>query len=96
MKEIIRDLESGQVTPQTVDKQERILSRMLDGSQSLSKQDFTKRRIAEREEEAKSRPSSTPGVIPRLSIPFSQPDFSLYPEEYHDLIRKYLQSLKSE
>jgi hypothetical protein len=47
MREVQSDLEQGNVNPATLQKQERILSRMLDSQRSLRERDYEKRRKAE-------------------------------------------------
>lgn len=44
MKEVITDIQSGNITPETMKRQERILSRLLDASKSIHDRDFEKKR----------------------------------------------------
>ncbi len=44
MEETMADLESGRITPETLRRQERILSRLLDASRSVHERDFEKKR----------------------------------------------------
>jgi hypothetical protein len=95
MEEVVRDLESGAITEQTLEKQDRILSRMLDGSMSVTKRDYSRRRLAEIEKGNVKRAS--PGPLPAgktaASLAPARIDYSSYPVEFHELIRQYLQSL---
>jgi hypothetical protein len=44
MEEVVKDLKQGKVTPETKQKQERILSRLLDASKALTERDFENQR----------------------------------------------------
>ncbi len=44
MKEIVSDLQSGNITPETRRRQERILSRLLDATRSMNERDYENRR----------------------------------------------------
>lgn len=44
MQEVLTDMESGRLTPETLKRQERILSRLLDASRSMNERDFEKKR----------------------------------------------------
>jgi hypothetical protein len=47
MKEVVKNLEQNNVNPETIKKQERILSRLLDASKSTRERDYEKKRKAE-------------------------------------------------
>jgi len=44
MKEVMTDIQSGNITPETLKRQERILSRLLDATKSITERDFEKKR----------------------------------------------------
>ncbi|MCX7736009.1 MAG: hypothetical protein N2319_04790 [Candidatus Kapabacteria bacterium] len=44
MKEVMTDLQSGNITPETLKRQERILSRLLDATKSINERDYEKKR----------------------------------------------------
>ena len=44
MKEVTSDIKSGNITPETLQRQERILSKMLDATRSVNERDFEKNR----------------------------------------------------
>ena len=44
MDEIIKDLKNNNITRKTVERQQKILSRMLDSQKSLTQKDFSKKR----------------------------------------------------
>src|SRR3990172_9048967 len=47
MREVVQNLEQNNVNSETIQKQERILSRLLDASKSMRERDFEKRRKAQ-------------------------------------------------
>ena len=101
MREVQTDLAQGQVNPETLQKQDRILSRLLDSQRSIRERDFERRRRAER------------GVTPRQQSP---PELDTatregrdrlrqdllkaleegYARDYQALIRKYFEVLDNE
>jgi hypothetical protein len=98
IEEVLRDIRSGAVTPETRQRQDRILSRMLDAIKSTRERDFEKER------------ESKPGTdIVRASPPgFSLPEpeeirraqrdalegkEAGYTKDYEFMIRKYFESL---
>ncbi len=98
MKKVVDDLAQRKVDQRTIDRQQRILSRMLDAQKSLRRRDYTRRR--------RSRPGQVvvrqdPGELPES---LSRRDDELrrdllralsedYPRAYKDLIRAYFQAL---
>jgi hypothetical protein len=46
MKKVEQDLRSGRLTQETVDRQQKILSRLLDAPRSVEKRDYSRRRIS--------------------------------------------------
>ncbi len=99
MEEVVKDIESGDVTPETLEKQERILSRLLDANRSIHERDFEKER---KSKAGKDYDLQSPGEI----------DFSTqegktralqellnsikqgYTKDYEILIQKYFESLQ--
>jgi hypothetical protein len=98
MKKVVDDLVQRKVDQRTIDRQQKILSRMLDAQKSLRRRDYTRRR--------RSRPGQVvirhdPGELPES---LSRRDDELrrdllralsedYPKAYKDLIRAYFQAL---
>lgn len=98
MKEVVSDLESNNLTEETVRKQDRILSRLLDAQRSIHERDFEKRR--------ESRPGQD-------IVRESPPEINLqedrdkifqellkairegYHRDYEALIKKYIELLRS-
>jgi hypothetical protein len=46
MKKVEQDFKSGRLSPETVERQQRILSRLLDAPRSVEKRDYSRRRIS--------------------------------------------------
>jgi hypothetical protein len=99
MKEVVEDLEQGEVNPETVRKQERILSRLLDASRSARERDFEKKRKAQtgkqiaRPGPAELDPSTLEGKS-RLREDLMKALEHGYSKDYQDLIRKYFEELQ--
>jgi hypothetical protein len=98
MKEIVSDLESNRLNEETVRKQERILSRLLDAQRSIHERDFEKQR--------ESRPGQniTRQSPPELELQEDKDKIfqdllkSLrenYHRDYETLIKKYFELLRS-
>jgi hypothetical protein len=99
MQEVIKDLENQNITKETLDKQNRILSRLLDAQLSQREKDFEQKR--------ESRPgtnftrTSPPEVVlsgPKsfnaLKEEFLKLQKEGYTEDYEELITKYLLELQ--
>lgn len=101
MQEVQTDLEQGNVNPETLQKQERILSRLLDSQRSMHERDFEKRRKAESGKEyTRSGPAaldlSTQEGRNRLRDELLKMREGKYSKEYEELIRKYFEQLEQE
>ena len=101
MRQVERDLESANLSPETRERQEKILSRMLDAQRSLRDRGFRKER---RSRSGSDREATTPVPVPRSlqearermrEDPVRMPGF-VYPPEYEDLIRIYFETLSKE
>ena len=101
MKKVVGDFERLHVDQSTIERQKKILSRLLDAEKSIRKRDFSKKRRAEVGEDV-SRPSPA-----QLPPDFFQPgqmakdDLSkfleeAYPKEYEQLIKEYFKALSEE
>ncbi|MCB2204928.1 DUF4175 family protein [bacterium] len=100
MQEVVRDMQQNNVNPNTRQKQERILSRLLDASRSMRERDWEKRRRSRAGEDVARR---TPG---QLSDELTDPSEAIrsdlqkavsegYARDYEVLIRKYFEKLES-
>ncbi|MBI4546613.1 MAG: hypothetical protein HY707_01430 [Ignavibacteriae bacterium] len=101
MIEVQTDLEQGGVNPETIKKQERILSRLLDSQRSLRERDYEKRRRAE---SGKNIQRLSPAKIDlttqegrnRLREELLKLRDAKYSKDYEELIRKYFEQLEKE
>lgn len=99
MAEVQTDLEQGDVNPETLKKQERILSRLLDSQRSMRERDYEKKRRAE---VAKDYKYSSPADIDltsqenksRLREELLKILEQKYSKDYEELIRKYFEELE--
>lgn len=101
MKKVVEDFERMQVDQGTLDRQQKILSRLLDAEKSLKERDYSKQRRAEVGEDV-SRPSPkdlsselTQGEEKATDdlLRFMQ---EAYPKEYEQLIKDYFKALSEE
>lgn len=99
MKEVIQNLEQNNVNPETIHKQERILSRLLDASKSVRERDFEKKRKSETGTQMTRR---SPKELDLKSLEGKNQlrDELLkaleqgYSKDYQELIRKYFEELE--
>ncbi len=99
MKEVVRDLEQHEINPTTLQRQEKILSRLLDAQRSMRERDYEKRRRAEagRDYQRFSPPDldqSTVAGTSRLMQDLRKALEQGYAKEYQELIRKYFEELQ--
>jgi hypothetical protein len=101
MKKVVGDFERLRVDQSTIDRQKKILSRLLDAEKSLKERDYSRQRRAEMGEDV-FRPSPK-----QLSPEATQKEGSAkdnlsrfmqeaYPKEYEQLIRDYFKALSEE
>ena len=101
MREVQTDLAQGNVNPETLQKQERILSRLLDSQRSARERDYEKRRQSS---PGQNVASPSPGQIDlstqegrnRLRRDLLKALEQGYARDYEDLIRKYFDALEQE
>jgi hypothetical protein len=101
MKKVVGDLERMHVDQSTIDRQKKILSRLLDAEKSLRERDYSKQRRAEvGEDVVRTSPSQlSPEAISKESA--AKDDLSrfmqeAYPKEYEQLIKEYFKALSEE
>lgn len=99
MKEVVRNLEQNKINPETIQKQERILSRLLDASKSMRERDFEKKRKAETGTQVagKSPNELDPNTLEgrnRLREDLLKALEQGYSKDYKELIRKYFEQLQ--
>jgi hypothetical protein len=101
MQQVVEDFERMKVDQGTLDRQQQILSRLLDAEKSLKERDYSKQRRAEVGEDV-SRPSPA-----QLSTDVTQGEESArddltkymqesYPKEYEQMIKDYFKALSEE
>jgi myosin heavy subunit len=99
MKEVVHNLEQNDVNRETIQKQERILSRLLDASKSMRERDYEKKRKAQTGTEIARRspgdldPSALEGKNKLLDDLLKSLEHG-YSKDYQDLIRKYFDELQ--
>ena len=99
MNEVVRDLEQRDVNPATLQRQERILSRLLDAQRSMRERDYEQRRRAETAKQYRQTspseldPSTVAGTS-RMMEDLRQALEQGYAKEYQELIKKYFEELQ--
>ncbi len=101
MQEVQTDLEQKNVNPATLQKQDRILSRLLESTRSMRERDYEKRRKAET---GKTTERTNPADINfstqegknRLREELLKVLEGKYSKDYEELIRKYFEQLEKE
>jgi hypothetical protein len=101
MREVQTDLAQGNVNPETLQKQERILSRLLDSQRSARERDYEKRRQSS---PGQNVASPSPGQIElstqegrnKLRRDLLKALEQGYSRDYEELIRKYFDALEQE
>ncbi len=98
MNEVLSDLRSGNITQETLKRQERILSRLLDATLSIYERDFEERREST---PGKELPKKAP---PELSLKqLSQKSLeqylnelkNSYTKDYEEIVRKYFNLIQN-
>lgn len=97
MENIARNLEEHQLDRSIIERQERILSRLLDAQRSVRRRDYTRRRKAEPGEDVMGRESPS-ALSEEQRTKLIREDMLRalregYPPEYENLIKAYFKSL---
>jgi len=99
MKEVEGELQKGKLDQEVLDKQRKILTRMLESSKSLQKRQLSKRRKAEVATDmtySEAPQSINPELlktIQKLDAEMRSSDAENWPEEYRELVRLYYKAL---
>ncbi len=99
MREVQTDLAQGNITPETLNKQDRILSRLLDAQRSMNARDFESRRRSEPGTDV-ARRTPPPLELSRqadreqLRRDLLKAMEEGYAPDYQELIRKYFDALE--
>ncbi len=100
MKKVVDDLSSKNVRPETIERQQRILSRMLDATRSVRRRDYSRKRQAE---VGKQKAVRRPGELPPETVRGRDQLYEDllralregYSKDYRELIQKYFEALVS-
>ncbi len=95
LEEIAKDMRYNRLDQELVDRQQRILSRMLDAQKSIHDRDHSKKRKAEA---GKEQDWELPADLQLRFEEFKrkallQDDYKAYPKEYQEVILEYLRQL---
>jgi hypothetical protein len=101
MDEVIKDLQQNRILRKTLERQQRILSRLLDAQKSLRTQDFKKERKSKTADDfIRESPGQLPGHLgEKRSLLQENLEKALkegYTREYEELIRQYFELLSKE
>jgi hypothetical protein len=101
MQEVQSDLAQGEVNPETIQKQDRILSRLLESTRSMRERDYEKKRTSsggtnvQRSSPAELDLTTQEGKN-RLRDELRKVLQGTYAKDYEELIRKYYEELEKE
>ncbi|MFQ6673317.1 MAG: hypothetical protein ACE5GH_00870, partial [Fidelibacterota bacterium] len=98
MEKVVSDFRRGTVDRRTVERQQRILSRMLDSQRSLRQRDFSeKRRSTVAQQISRKGPSGLPSDLgQRRNLAMEALNQALkagYSRDYQDMVRRYFNLL---
>jgi len=100
MREVLTDMQSGSITPETKLRQERILSRLLNASRSVNDRDYEKQRESNSGTDVSRK---SPGALDLDDVEQRQSMRQLmntlregYTKDYENLIRAYFESLQQQ
>ena len=98
LKEVLKKLDKGIIDKELIEQQERIFSRLLDAQKSVHRRDFSKKRESKSpQKQIFQTPDSLIVKEEKIQIKdilkFINEN---YPEEYHRLIKKYLEKIQNE
>ncbi|PKN74109.1 MAG: hypothetical protein CVU50_00620 [Candidatus Cloacimonetes bacterium HGW-Cloacimonetes-3] len=94
MDSISRQLRNNQLSQDLLERQERIISKMLDAQRSINKREFSEKRKGETADQNAYK--SAPNTIDYNSLrrnSLLDDNFKAYPSEYQKVIMQYLKSL---
>jgi hypothetical protein len=101
MEGTLEEMERSGASQETVDRQKRILSRLLDSQRSLRRRDHTRERISNTAEHyTRTGPGEMPHDVERVTQELREDLLRAmqrgYPSEYRELIRAYFHGLTSD
>lgn len=98
MDDVIRDMQNNNVNRKTIERQQKILQRLLDASKSMNERDYDEKRKAESGKDYRGR---SPGELPenlterrnRIREELMKELNQGYSKDYQELIKKYFDAL---
>ena len=98
MERTLAEMERSGASQETVDRQKRILSRLLDAQRSMRRRDYTRRRASESGRDySRTVPGALPESVTRVAQELREDLLRAmqqgYPSEYRELIRAYFERL---
>ena len=101
MKKVVGDFERLRIDQSTIDRQKKILSRLLDAEKSLRERDYSRQRRAEKGEDVfRPSPKQLPPEATQKEVSAKDKLFRFmqeaYPKEYEQLIKEYFKALSEE
>lgn len=99
MREVVSDMQSGSITPETRMRQERILSRLLNASTSMNEREYEQTRESNvgQDVERTSPTALDPSLLQGSALQRRLQDLErTYSREYQLLIRKYFELLQQQ
>jgi len=91
LEDISRDLQNNRIDQSLIDRQERILSRLLDAQKSIHKREYSRKRESELSDKKEwNLPNDLKLKFDKMkNKAFLNEEFKSYPKEYRDLILEY-------
>lgn len=93
MDAITRQLKNNQLNPDILERQERIISKMLDAQRSINKREFTEKRKAETGEDMLYKGNTKIDLEALRRSGLLEEGLRAYPKEYQQVIMQYLKEL---
>jgi hypothetical protein len=101
MQEVVTDMRGEKVDDELIQKQENILSKLLDAQRSINERDYEKQRESRSGENiAREFPAeldlSDPNALDKIRDELNKAVKEGYSRDYEELIRKYFETLQNE
>lgn len=101
MKEVVKDIQSGNITPETMKRQEKILSRLLDATKSMNDRDYERKRESKtaKDYSGKSPDGSDFKSLEERNRAMRELLQSIqqgYTKDYENIIRQYFEALQKQ
>lgn len=101
MEEVVRELKQNNISDELIQKQERILTRLLDATRSMNERDYEKRRESRTGEQITGKPPADlkfneDDLMSRIRQDLLKALEEGYAKDYEILIRKYFEALQKQ